>query len=176
MGWQNDITKTRKQIIQEAALTLLCYNRGYKKVVGTSQVEYWIKNIEQSVMRNEAGNVLAKNFKRKTSYMDMITDAYPTYFHEMRCQATQILSDAATFHEISIQMNLQTEALRERPTLQLDKFKLWRWFKKNKGKKHRKVKRLLLTDQHKETWLARAMLERLDDEEEINFYEDEKWA
>ncbi len=75
-------------------------------------------------------------------------------------------------------MNLQTEALHERPTLQLDKFKLWRWFKKNKGKKHRKVSRLLLMDQHKETGLtyARAMLERLDDEEELNFYEDKKWA
>ena len=90
-------------------------------------------------MRNEAGNVLAKNFKGKTSYMDMITDAYPTYLHEMWCQATQILGNATTFHEISIQRNLQTEALHERPTLQLEKFKLWRGFKKNKGKKRRKV-------------------------------------
>jgi hypothetical protein len=75
-------------------------------------------------------------------------------------------------------MNLQSEALHERPTLQLDKFKLWRWFKKNKGKKRRKVSRPLLTEQHKETRLtyARNMLERLHEDEEINFYEDEKWA
>jgi hypothetical protein len=43
MGWQNNITKAGKQIIQEAVLTLLCYNQGYKKVVGASQVEHWIK-------------------------------------------------------------------------------------------------------------------------------------
>jgi hypothetical protein len=178
MGWQNNITKVRKQIIQEAALTLLCYDRGYKKVVGASQVEYWIKNIEQSAMMNGAGNVLAKKYKGKASYTDMITNASPTYLHDMWRQATRILSDAATFHEISLQINLQSEALHDRPMLQLDKFKLWRWFKKNKGKKHRKVSRPLLTEQHKEMRLtfAQSMLERIEEEEEINFYEDEKWA
>ncbi len=143
MGWQKDITKARKQIIQEAS-----YDRGYKKVVGTSQVEYWIKNIEQSAMRNEAGNVLAKKFRGKTSYTETITNAHPTYLHEMWRQVTRTIGDAATYHEISIQMNLQSEALHNRPMLQLDKFKLWRWFKKNKGQKRRKVSRPLLMEQN----------------------------
>ncbi len=68
--------------------------------------------------------------------------------------------------------------MQERPVLHLDQFKMWKGFKKNKGEKCRKVSRPLLTEQHKETWLtySRVMLERLEEEEEVNFYEDEKWA
>jgi hypothetical protein len=72
-------------------------------------------------MRNEAGNVLAKKFRGKTSYTETISDAHPTYLHEMWCQATRNIGNTATLHEISIRMNLQSEALHDRPTLQLDK-------------------------------------------------------
>ncbi len=70
------ILQQNKTSIHEAALTLLCYNWGYKKGVVTTQVEYWINNIEQSAMMNEAG-------KSKTSYTDTVTNIYPTYLHKM---------------------------------------------------------------------------------------------
>ncbi len=101
---------------------------------------------------------------------------HPTYLHDMWCQSTRILGNAATFQEIAMQINLQSAVLPDRP--QLDKFKLWRWFKKNKGEKRRKVSRSLLTELHKERRLtyAQDMLERIEIEEEITFYKDEKWA
>ncbi len=58
MGWRKEMTKARKLLLQEAALTVVCYDRGYKKVIGTSQVDCWIKNIEESVRMNEVSDVL----------------------------------------------------------------------------------------------------------------------
>jgi hypothetical protein len=173
MGWKKEMTKARKLLLQEAALTVVCYDRGYKKVIGATQVDCWIKNIEESIGTSEVSNVLASKNKGKTSYTDVITAMHPTYLHDMWHQSTRILGDAATFQEIATQINLQSAVLHDRPTLQLDKYKLWRWFKKNKG---RKVSRPLLTEVHKERRLtyAQEMLERIEEEEEITFYKDEK--
>ncbi len=52
----------------------------------------------------------------------------------MFCQATLTLGDAASFEELALQINQQSAIQQGQPTLQLDKYKLWRWFKENKGK------------------------------------------
>ncbi len=68
-------------------------------------------------MMNEADDVLVKKFKGKTSYTDTFTDIYLPYLHKMRCQATQILCDAAMLHETSSQINLYSNVLYEEQML-----------------------------------------------------------
>jgi hypothetical protein len=47
---------------------------------------------------------------------------------------TAILSDDATFTEIASKMTLLSTVDDAQPTINLDKWSLLRWFKKNKGK------------------------------------------
>jgi len=58
---------------------------------------------------------------------------HPTYLHELHRHATTILGDVATFDEIATQINLLS-ADDKRPTMNLNKWSLQSWFKKNKGK------------------------------------------
>jgi hypothetical protein len=68
-------------------------------------------------------------------------------------QATNLLGDDAMYEEIARTMNLQSAGLQDLPTLTMDKFKLLRWFKKNKGVERKTVQRLLLTPEHKQARL-----------------------
>jgi hypothetical protein len=87
---------------------------------------------------------------------------HPTYLHSLYRRATMILGDAATFTEIASQMNLLS-AVDERPTMNLNKWSLLRWFKTKKGKEKRTVFRPLLTPQHKKKQsTARALNTYLD--------------
>jgi hypothetical protein len=70
--------------------------------------------------------------------------------------ATQLVGDDATFDLIARTMNLQSAVLENMPTLTLDKFKLYRWFRKNKGKERKTVDRPLLTEEHRRARLQRA--------------------
>jgi len=73
---------------------------------------------------------------------------HPTYLHELYQYATAILGNVATFAELAAQMNLLS-AVDKRPIMNLNKWSLLRWFKKNKGKEKRAVFRPLLTEEHK---------------------------
>ncbi len=144
------MTKARKQTIYLAALTLVCYDRGYKTIIGSSQVETWIENVEKSTIFNGADNVLRSKYKGKTSYIESITRDHPTYLHCLFRQATLTLGDAASFDELALHINQQSTVQQGQPTLQLDKYKLWRWFKANKGKLRQRITRSCLTEAHKQ--------------------------
>ncbi len=113
MGWKKERTKARKLLLQEAALNVVCYDRGYKKVIGATQVDCWIKNIEESSGTSKVSNVLTSKNKSKTSCTDAITAMHPTYLHDMWLQSTRILGGAATFQEIAMQINLKSAVLHD---------------------------------------------------------------
>ncbi len=78
--------------------------------------------------------MLKSKYKGKTSYVESVTREHPTYLHHMFHQATLTLGDAASFEELALQINQQSVVQQGQPTLQLNKYKIWRWFKENKGK------------------------------------------
>ncbi len=92
----------------------------------------------------------------RTAYTDLITAEHPTYLHELFRQATNLLGDNASFEELAMAMNANSAARANLPTLTLDKFTLYRWFKKNRGKEKRMKERPLLTEEHKRARLELA--------------------
>jgi hypothetical protein len=85
------------------------------------------------------GNQKKTQGRTGTGYTDRITQAHPTYLHEMLWQTTSLLGNDATYEEISTMMNLQSAGLQDLPSLTLNQFMLLRWFKKNKRKERKTV-------------------------------------
>jgi hypothetical protein len=80
--------------------------------------------------------------------MTRVEKEHPTNLHTLYCHATSILGDISTFADLAGQMNLLS-AVDGRQEMNLNKWSLLRWFKKNKGKEKRAVFRPLLTEEHK---------------------------
>jgi hypothetical protein len=73
-------------------------------------------------------------------------------------------------------MNLQSATIEHLPTINLNKFSLYRWFKKNKGKEKRVKEKPLLTEEHKASRLEHAnRIRTLHEQGAIICYLDEKW-
>ncbi len=176
MGWQRNLTKRAKKRIVLAACTLACYDLGFEKVVGIHSLENWFKKIEESVRVTNARRAIKSGRAGRTAYTDHITAAHPNYLHEMFRTATQLVGDDATFDLLARTMNLQSAALENMPTLTLDKFKLYRWFHKNKGKERKTVERPLLMEEHKQARLHHVQLiQTLTQQGRTIIYLDEKW-
>jgi hypothetical protein len=84
------------------------------------------------------------------------------------------LGDAASFDELALHINQQSTVQQGQPTLQLDRYKLWRWFKANKGKLRRRITRSCLTEAHKQQHLTYCE-EMQGNDNKPHFYGDEKW-
>jgi hypothetical protein len=80
---------------------------------------------------------------------------HPAYLHSLYHHATTILGNVATFAKFATQMNLLS-AVDERPTMNLNKWSLLRWFKKNKGKGKWAVVRPLVKEEHKASRIQHA--------------------
>ncbi len=79
------------------------------------------------------------------------------------------------FEELAYAMSLQSITEQNLPTLNLTKWTLLRWFKKNNGKKIRHVEKMLLTLEHKKARIQFAqLLLTLNEWGEIIVFEDEK--
>jgi hypothetical protein len=121
---------------------------GYKRRIGKYGLEEWLKKIEASVLNTSANGIFHSKHKGMESQTKRVEAEHPTYLHSLYHRATTILGDAATFTKIVSQMNLLS-AVDERPTMNLNKWSLLRWFKTKKGKGKQTVFRPLLTPQHK---------------------------
>ncbi len=94
--------------------------------------------------------------------------------HCMFHQAMLTLGDAASFEELALQINQQSVIQQGQPTLQLDKYKIWRWFKEKKGKLQWRITRPCLTEAHKQERLT--FCEQMQgNDNEPHFYGDKKW-
>jgi hypothetical protein len=73
-------------------------------------------------------------------------------------------------------MNIQSATFEHLPTITLNKFSLYRWFKKNKGKEKRVKEKPLLTEEHKIQRLQHCeRILTLREQGAIVCYLDEKW-
>jgi hypothetical protein len=120
------LCKRAKEQIALAACSVVSYDLGFKKVVGKKSLEKWLQQIDNAVRHGNVRSAIRIKHKGRTGtgYTDRITQAHPTYLHEMFRQATRLLGDDATYEEIATTMNLQSAGLQDLPTLTLDKFKL----------------------------------------------------
>ena len=126
---------------------MVCYNLGYKIITGKYQIVTRLQKFKASLLNTSAMNVCKSKHKGSTS---QVTN--PTYLHELYRQATYILGDDATFSKIAAKMKLLS-TVEKWPEINLKKYSLRRWFKKNKGKEKQAVSRPLLMDEHKQTRL-----------------------
>ncbi len=134
MGWHCNLSKQAKEWITLAACSVISYDLGFKKVVGRKKsLQKWLQQIDNAVRHGNARSTIKIKHKGRTGtgYTDHITQAHPTYLHEMFWQATSLLGNDATYEEIARTMNLQSAGLQDLPTLTLDKLKLLQWFKEN---------------------------------------------
>ncbi len=176
LGWHRDLFKREKERIALAACTIISYDLGYKRVTGKYSLDKWLNRVEDSVRYSSSNTIVDNRHKGKTSYTDRLTSNYPQYLHQLWQYATDLLGDTATFGEITQAMNQQSTTYEHLPTINLNKFSLYRWFKKNKGKEKRVKEKPLLTEEHKIRRLQHS--ERmliLRDQGAIVCYLDEKW-
>ena len=115
--------------------------------------------------------------KGTTSYMDRIEEHYPSYLHQMYRYVTTILGDSATFEEITRLMAEKSAAEEAHETLELNRWNVWRWFKKQGGKeKLSYLEKPYLSDERKQDRIEWAMtMERLLSRNIIVVHHNKKW-
>jgi hypothetical protein len=84
------------------------------------------------VLDTSANKKVSSKHKGTISQTVRVEAEHPTYLHELYQHATAIILDVTTFNEIATQINLLSTD-DERPKMNLNKWSLQRWFKKNKG-------------------------------------------
>ncbi len=137
MGWHQEMPKRQKKRIAAVACAIVSYDYGYRNVLGKFWLEKWLNRVENSILHSSSTAITTNNHKGKTSYTDNITQQHPTYLHELFRAATNLLGDDATFARLTQQMNLQSEANENLPTLRLTKLQVFRWFKKIRGRRNK---------------------------------------
>jgi hypothetical protein len=138
MGWKENMPRRQKEQMALAACTLVCYDLGYKVITGKFGLATWIKQFKASVLNTSALNMFKSKHRGSTSHTNRVETQHPTYLHYLYRRATSIIGNDATFAEVASQMNLLS-TVDERPTMNLNKWSLLRWFKKHKGKERRAV-------------------------------------
>ena len=115
--------------------------------------------------------------KGTTSYMDHIEERDPSYLHRMYCYVITILGDSTTLEEITRLKAEKSAAEEAHETLELNRRKVWRWFKKQGGKeKSSYLEKLYLSDERKQDRMEWAMtMEGLLSRNQIVVHLDEKW-
>jgi hypothetical protein len=92
-----------------------------------------LKQFKASVLNTSANKMFSNKHKGMTSQTARVETEHPTYLHTLYCHATSILGYITTFADLAGQMNLLS-AVDKRLTMNLNKWSLLRWFKKNKDK------------------------------------------
>ena len=69
--------------------------------------------------------------------MDRVEEKNPSYLHRLYCYVTNILGNSATFKETARLMAEKSSAEEAHETLELNRRKVWRWFKNQAETKSR---------------------------------------
>jgi len=177
MGWNDNLTWEERKRIGRAACTLVSYDLGYKKVVGSTQLHTWMKESEMQFSTGNTSSLAKSKHKGTEKYTDIITRDHPHLLHQLFRYSTSILGDNASFDEIANLMNTQSAAMGNgTPVLTLNEYNLGKWFKKSKGILRRTVVRPLLTEEHLQArveYCHRVL--GLIEQDKVIIYLDEKW-
>jgi hypothetical protein len=91
MGWKENSPRREKELIALASYTLVCYDLGYKMIMGKFGLATWIKQFEASVLCTTALNMFKNKHKGSTSQTNRVEAEHPIYLHHLYLQATSIL-------------------------------------------------------------------------------------
>jgi hypothetical protein len=85
MDYKNPMhSKATRRTIAIAAATLISYDKGYKKVLGKTRLEEWIKQLEQSARVSSCIYGLNSKHKGKqTCYIESIKAIDETYLKRL---------------------------------------------------------------------------------------------
>ena len=156
---------------------MVSFDQGYKTVVGSASIHKWLLDFKKSLTLGGTQHVAQAKHKGKTSYMDCVEERDPSYLHRMYRYATNILGDSATFEEIARLMAEKSSAEDAHETLELNRRKVWRWFKKQ-GRKEKSsyLEKPYLTEERKQDRMEWATtMQRLLTNNQIIVHLDEKW-
>jgi hypothetical protein len=110
MDYRNPLhTKGERKRIREAACNLVCYDLGYKKVLGVCMVDKWIEILEDSA-RIQGHRIGLKSRHKGTargSFIAQIKRQHPTYLISLYRYATSIHGDDVTFQQLADAMNVK---------------------------------------------------------------------
>jgi hypothetical protein len=138
-------------------------------------LDKWLNDERESVVVNTTAGLSKNKNKGKISQTTAIKAEYLTYLHQLYWRSTAILGDDATFSEVASQMNLHS-TVDPHPTISLNKWSLFRWFKKNKGKEQQAKFRPLATADHKQARIQYInKIHTLQQEGKVVGYLDEAW-
>ena len=177
MGYgQPELSYAARERIAVAACTLISYDHGYKKVVGTTSVHRWLNKFDQAITSGFTQDLLTNRHKGRKSKSKQIDQRNPGHLHCLYRYATSILGDSTSFREIATTMNRKSAAEEENETINLNESTLRRWFKKHGGKEKSSIEKPYLSNEQKEKRLVWATQMRdMMLTEAIVVYLDEKW-
>ena len=179
LGYHNiDLTYQKRQQAAHAACCVICYDYGFKKPIGRSMIQRWIRTLEADLEEAGRQNPLSSNHSGSTSYMNKIERNDKGYLRELYRKATKTVGTDATFLEITANMNANSAIANEtRPTLKLHQLQVYRWFVDNKGLEKSSLAKPFLTPKYLVTRLeyANEELKLLDDDKYYSCHLDEKW-
>jgi hypothetical protein len=179
MDYKNPMhSNTTRRTIALAAATLMSYDKGYKKVLGKTRLEEWIKQLEQSA--RVSGCIRGLNSKHKgkqTCYIDSTNAVDETYLKRLYRYASSLHGDVATFKELADAMNAKENVLPEhKKPMHLSQGQVKHWFNSKKGKSYSIKEKPFLSEEQKEGRVRRAQrTQELKRRGAIITYLDEKW-
>lgn len=175
-----NMPKKLQNRVLAAAATVHFYDCGYKQVAGISNLEkVWRERLNQCHINGSNTRPLQTRYMGRTKYTDKIESDYPGYIREMYRYAEKTIGNQSSFTALAKTMNSKSATIKDKPTLQMNKMKLFRWFKQQGGKEKSPLPKPYLTeDQKKErvTWCKE--VKDIIKKEGKNFYAvflDEKW-
>ena len=147
-GYKNpSITYRAKQRIARAAVNLVAYDNGYRRLVSPHTVVLW--EIRMSV-KLDTGDHASTNRIGSTSYVGEIEKRHPGYLHFLYRYAVRTFGAKSGFGLLASVMNERSDTPGEsRTSLNLSRRQLNAWFLANLGKEHSPKEKPLDTPHHK---------------------------
>ena len=183
----SDHTCKEQLILAEAIIKKECYIAGYKKVVFTARHfkdRIWDKyekskrltpSMTSHVLDNKQGH-------NRMSYVNQISDAYPTMLHSLYRYANKLLGLDETSARLAAAMNTRAQELFPdcpvRSNLKMNRNRFWEFFYSKGGKLKRQQTKPRLTDEQIKQRLQFALkwLVKLNSGEQFYYcFLDEKW-
>ena len=152
-GWNNPSkTKKEKKRIAKAACQQVAYDMGFKYTLAFSQLYQWKEHINNVIdgATDRKLNPLETNHAGTRKITDKISCLYPCYLTQLFRYAQKTLGAKAGFAELTEAMNMKSAiTTEERPTLNLHRLQVHRWFVSQGGKECSPVEKPLDTPTHK---------------------------
>ena len=171
-------SNSQKLRIAKAACNQVSYDCGFRTIIGFSQVQKWIRNLSTYLSTGQMGILSPNHNGGRKNYVLSVEQNNKGYLTYLWHHAIATLGPKATFSELTIAMNKKSLVQSDpRPTLNLHRIQVFRWFHDRLGKELSPIEKPLDTPTHIEkriNWV-RKYYNLLTDDNAPVAYLDEKW-